>query len=331
MEKGHLWSDVLDTPIHQQSGDRSLKYHTTGLCCLFFLFQSPLLQEWSCCSPWPSTVRSPRQNRVLFLTPAHLKQLLDLQSERTPLHCPALKIRLIRKAVGRFFCLDFWHGILWIFHLTDMLCLQCLQFFLVSACNTSLLWSLSCNYMTLVCHKVTKKNALFDMLWARFLRAFEKDAHWHEWLDQAHPLQGLCRPERCTYIAKKKRKITTMSEPEVTWFSLNFFTYFSCRSTERRGLQHGELHQTKLCSTTLSQSHNMLIQGCYLFHLLSLHTRKQTKYTKGTWKSLSAVQTGQIFWFDFNLFTFLFSTDTKKYVRFLYLHKLPISSWCSLQ
>lgn len=54
-----------------------------------------------------------------------------------------------------------------------------------------------------------------------FWETLEKDAHWHGRLDQAHPLQGLCRPERCTYIAKKK--ITTMSEPKVTWFSSNFF------------------------------------------------------------------------------------------------------------
>lgn len=59
--------------------------------------------------------------------------------------------------------------------------------------------------------------------------------------------------------------------------------------------EYGELHQTKLCSTDLSQHHSMLTQGCNLFHLLSLHTGKQTKYTKGTWKSLTAVQTGQIF------------------------------------
>lgn len=136
-----------------------LKYHaTTGLCCLFFLLQSEMeLEKWSCCSPWSGAVRSPRQGRVVFLTPTHLKQLLDLQSEKTPLLCPALKIRLTGEAVGRFFRLDFWHGIIWIFHLTDMLHLQCLQFFLVTACNTSLLWLLSCNYRTLVCHKVTEK------------------------------------------------------------------------------------------------------------------------------------------------------------------------------
>lgn len=92
MEKGHLWSDVLDTPIHQKSGDGfELKYHaTTGLCCLFFLLQSPFLEKWSCHTSWSGTVRSLRQSRVLFLTPAHLKQLLDFQLRENPppLPCP---------------------------------------------------------------------------------------------------------------------------------------------------------------------------------------------------------------------------------------------------
>lgn len=75
-------------------------------------------------------------------------------------------------------------------------------------------------YRTLVCHTVTEK-LYRTCCKPDFWEILGKDAYWHGWLDQAHPLQAPCRPERCTYIAKKK--ITTMSEPKVTWFSLNFF------------------------------------------------------------------------------------------------------------
>lgn len=112
----------------------------------------------------------PKAEEGTLLDTCPFKTTAGLAVRENPLLCPALKIRLKRKAVGRFFFFvltsqqqntqnfswDF-NGILWIFHLTDTLHLQGLQFFLVSACNTSLFWSLSCNYRTLVCHKVTEK------------------------------------------------------------------------------------------------------------------------------------------------------------------------------
>lgn len=215
-----------------------LKYHTTtGLCCLFFLFQSPLLEEWSCCSPWSSTVRSPRQSRVLFLTPAHLKQLLDLQSESPPsLFCP--QDQTDKEGCWKiFFCLDFsaakytklsWdlNGILWIFHLTDVLYLQCLQFFLVSACNPLLLWSLSYNYRTLVCHKVMEKCIIWHAVSQISERLWKKS---HGWLDQAHPLQGLCRPKKVHISFVKKENyhnVRTQSNKVFFEFFLPTFYIF---------------------------------------------------------------------------------------------------------
>lgn len=189
MGKGHLWLDAQDTPSKIRGQEFKLKYHgITGLCCLFFLLHSPLLEEWSSCSPCSSAVRSPRQRRVLFLTPAHLKQLLDLQSEKIPFFVLPSKSDWKGRLLEDFFFVltsqqqntqnfswDF-NGILWIFHLTDTLHLQGLQFFLVSACNTSLFWSLSCNYRTLVCHKVTEKRFIWcavgqisERLWKKIL------------------------------------------------------------------------------------------------------------------------------------------------------------------
>lgn len=124
----------------------------------------------------PGPALSDPQGRGGYSSWHLLKQLLDLQSEKTPILCYDRKIRLTRKADGRFFCLNFWHGIIWIFHLADMLHLQCLQFFLVSACNTSLLWYLSCNYRTSVCHRVTEKcfvwhavGQISERLWKKML------------------------------------------------------------------------------------------------------------------------------------------------------------------
>lgn len=53
-----------------------------------------------------------------LLTSAYLKQLLDLQSEETPLLCPALLSRSDQQGrlLADFFCPDFWPGVPWAFH-----------------------------------------------------------------------------------------------------------------------------------------------------------------------------------------------------------------------
>lgn len=56
-----------------------------------------------------------------------------------------------------------------------------------------------------------------------FWETLEKDAHWHRWLDQAHPVQGLCRPERCTHCKKENYHHVRTQSDMVLFILIMFF------------------------------------------------------------------------------------------------------------